>query len=115
MAQRGQVHADLVRAAGVEITAQESMAATPAGHLVASPGEAAAADDGHPFALLWVSSDRPLELSSVIPNAPAHDRHVRAAERAVLQLRCQCPVAPVVARDHDEARRALVEPVDDAG
>src|ERR1700674_1913150 len=101
--------------AGVEVTAQESMAAAPLDHLVAGPGETAAADDRHPLALLGVAPDGPLELSRLVFHESTHDRQVGAAERAVLQLGRKGSVACIVAGDDDQARRALVEPVDYAG
>jgi hypothetical protein len=85
--QRGEVHADLMRSPGVEVTAQESMPMASFDHLVPRSRESPAADHRHPLPLVWVTPDRPFELASIILHASTHDRHVGAAERAVLELR----------------------------
>src|SRR6202035_2881064 len=101
--------------AGVEVTAQESMAATPLDDLVAGPCVTPAADHRHPLSLLGVASDRPFELTSVGFQAAANDRHVGAAERAVFELRRKGAVAHVVACNDYQPGSSLVETVDDAG
>ena len=114
VSERGEVDPDLVGAASVEVTAQKRMGSLSLDDLVTGPREAAARDYGHPLALLRVTADRPFELSRVVLHAALHDREVRPAERAVLELGRQRPVALVIARDHDQPGRALVEPVDHA-
>src|SRR5216683_1451551 len=52
-----------------------------------------------------------LSLHDALPTS--HDGQVRAAQRAVLELRRKVPVAHVVARDGDQAGRAFVEPMHD--
>ena len=59
-------------------------------------------------------ADRAFELTRVGPQPPANDGEVRAAHRAVGKLRGQRAMCNVVAGCDDQARRALVEPVDDA-
>src|ERR1700704_6260691 len=103
MSQGREVHSDLMRAAGVEITAQESMPGSPFDHLIARAREAASADHRHPLPFLRIAPDRPLELSRLILHATAHDGQVGAAERAVLKLSRKGSMAYVVARDHDQA------------
>src|ERR1700674_3984604 len=99
MAERGQVNADLMGAPGVEVTAQECMPACSLDHRIPRACEPPAADDGHPLALVWVSPNRPFELTRLLLHAPQHDGHVGAAERAVLELRRQRSVTHVIAGD----------------
>src|SRR6266536_2615904 len=82
--ERGEVDADLMGAAGVEVTAQKRMSSLTFDDLIARAREAAARDHCHSLALLWVTADRPFELSRVVLHAALHDREVRPAERAVL-------------------------------
>ena len=90
------------------------MAAAPIDHLVAGARITPAAHDRHPLALFGVAPDGPLELSCLVLDQSAHDRHVRPAQRPVLELGRKRAVARIVAGDDDQAGRALVEPVDDA-
>ena len=57
MAQRGEMHADLVGAPGIEVTAQECMPAPSLDHLITSAGEPPPADHRHPLALPRIPSD----------------------------------------------------------
>src|SRR6202162_6678301 len=102
-------------AAGVEGTAQESMAAAALAYLVSGPRVATPADDCHPLALPGIPADGPLELTRVALQQSSDDRHVGAAVRAVLELRRKRSVARVVTRDDDQARRSLVAPRAHAG
>src|SRR5713101_8574099 len=110
-----QVDADLVRAPGVEITAHECISTFSLDDLVAGAGEATTLDHRHPLALLRIPADRPLELARRGVDDSADARQVRAAERAVAELGGECAMRLVIAGGDDQAGRALVEPVDDAG
>src|SRR5580704_19408049 len=90
------------------------MAAAPFDHLVAGSRETSAADDGHSLALLGVAPDWAFELPRFVLHHSAHERHVGTAERAVLELCRKGSMARVVEGDDDQARCALVQPVDDA-
>src|SRR5581483_164362 len=113
MAERGEVDTDLVRPPGVELTTQQSM--VPLSFQDGVPGARvpAAFDDGHPLAVLRVPADRAFELPGVRLQPAPNYGEVRAAQRAVAQLRRQRAMTCIVARDHDEAGRAAIEPVDD--
>src|SRR5207249_8355029 len=97
--ERREMDPDLVGAAGVEITAQKRMGSLSLNDLVTGPREAAAGDHRHPFSFLGVTADRPFQLSRFVLHGALHDREVRAAERAVLELGSQRSVALVVAPD----------------
>lgn len=114
MPQCGEVYTDLVSPPGVEFTADESMPGSSFDHLVSRPREPAAADDGHSLPVFGVTSDWPFELTGVVRDPSANDGHVRATQRAILQLRRERSVAHVVASYDDQPRCALVEPVHDA-
>src|ERR1700674_6017858 len=65
MTQRRQVHANLVRPAGFEITAQECMPAPSLDHLITRTSEAAASDHRHSQPVLRMPANRSLELARV--------------------------------------------------
>src|SRR5256885_1516614 len=115
MAERGEVNADLVGAPGVEVTAHECISTFSLNDLVAGAGESAALDHGHPLALLRMPADRSLELTRICLDDSTDDRQVRAAERAVAELRGERAMRPVVARGDDQAGGSLVEAMDYAG
>jgi len=81
------VNANLVCAAGFEITAQECMPAPSLDHLVTRSREAAAGDHRHSQPVFWMPPDRALQLARVRFEAPERDRQVRAAQRPVAELR----------------------------
>src|SRR5438034_8043888 len=83
VAERGEVDADLVSPPGVEVTAHECISTFSLDDLVASAGEAAALDDGHPLALPRIPADRSFELARAGLDHPADDGEVCAAERTV--------------------------------
>src|SRR5579864_7249579 len=114
MPEGSEVDADLMSSASVEVTAQESMAAPPAAHLIPRARKPAAAHDRHPLAVLRMPSNRPLQLACIVLHKSADDGEVRTAERAVAQLRRKSTMAHVVSGDDDEARGPFVKTVDDA-
>src|SRR5207253_10816619 len=79
IAERGEMDADLVRATGVEVTAQQRMASLPVDDLVAGASKPTARDHGHALALARMTADRPLELSGLVSHAAAHDREIGPA------------------------------------
>ena len=115
MTHRRQVDPDLVRAPGVEITAQKRMGSLPLDDPVARARIAAACDDCHALALPLMAADRPLQLARVVLHPAARDGEIRAAQRPVTQLRGECTVRDVVARRDDETRRSLVQAMHDSG
>jgi len=112
--ERGQVNADLVRAACIELTAQKRMGSLPLDDLVARSGEAPARDHRHPFALSRMAADRTLEVARVVIDPSPDDGEISPAQRAVLELSGKVAMAHIVARDHDQPRRPFIESVDDA-
>src|SRR3989440_10884170 len=111
VAERGEMDADLVGAPGVQVTAHERMGSLALDDLVAGPREPAAGDDGHALALFGMAPDGSLELTRVLLDTAGDYGQVGAAQRTILQLGRQRPVARVVAGDDDEPRCALVESV----
>ena len=114
VSESGEVDTDLMRAPGVEVTAQKGMGSFAFEDGVPSARETTARDHGHPLSLPRMASDRAFELARVGLHLAARDGDIRAAERAVAELRRESAVRGVVARDDDEARRPLVEAVDDS-
>src|SRR5437868_10979523 len=113
--ERGEMDPDLMGSPGVEVTAQKRMGSLALDDLVPRPREPAARDDGHALALFRMAPNGSLELAGVVLDPAGDYGQVGTAERTVLQLGRQRPVARVVARDDDELRGPLVEPVHHPG
>ncbi len=115
-ADRGQVHADLVGAPGLERHPQERAARQRLDQL--ELGERVAAGVGverHPGRVAAVAADRRLDPAPARPRPPADEGDVRPPDPAAAQLRLQARMGAPVAGDEQEARRVAVEPVDDPG
>src|SRR5207244_10124913 len=74
MAERREMDANLVRAPGVQITAQECMRAALFDHLVARARKPPAFDHRHALAILRMAADRPFQLSRSRLDRSTHDR-----------------------------------------
>ena len=96
MAERRQVDADLMRATGVEVTAQECMRAPFFDHLVPRARKPSALDHRHALAIPGVAADRAFELAGVRLHGTPNDGQIRAAQAAVFQLRGQGAMRDVV-------------------
>lgn len=114
MPKRRQVHADLVRPAGIEVTANECMRAAFFDDLIPRARKPAPGHDGHSLAILGMAADRSLELALVGFESAPCNRKVGAAEAAVAELRRKRPMRNIVASDDDQPGCPFVEPVDDA-
>src|SRR5438105_11068129 len=113
-AERGEVDTDLVRSAGVEVTAQKGMGSLPLDDLVPRPCVAAAGDHRHALALSRMPANRTLELAGVVLDPALGDGEVSPAQRPVLELARKPPVAHIVARDDDQPRGPFVKAMDTA-
>src|SRR4029077_18046055 len=96
--ERREMNADLMRASGLEVTAQECMRAAPLDDLISGARKPAAGDDRHSLAILRVTADGAFELTRIRLEAAASDRQVCAAQRAVAELRRKGAMAGIVAR-----------------
>src|SRR6266542_4699154 len=100
MTQRRKVNTDLVRASGVEVTAQKGMGSLPFEDLVSRPRKPSAGDHRHALALGWMPADRTLQLTRVVFEAASDDGQVGPAQRAILQLRREIAVSDVRSEEH---------------
>ena len=115
MAGRGEVHADLVRAPGVDAHVEERGAVQRLRELPGGLGRAP------PRGARWTSSCggrdggrwRPRSCPRRAPRHAVHHREVMLLDRAARELRGQAAVRLVALRDHDEPRRPAVQAVDD--
>src|SRR5437762_2823958 len=114
VSKRGEMYADLVRAPGVQVTAQECMRAPSLEHCVPGASETPCSHHGHALAIPRMPADWTLELSGLRFDDPAHYRLVGAAQRPIAQLRGQGPVRHIVSGHDHEAAGSLVQPVHDA-
>ena len=116
VADRGEVDADLVRAAAVDADAEqrgavEALERAPAGPRLAS----ARGSHRHALAANRVAADRPVDLAGRARGDPEHERHVLLLDRARGELARERPVRRIVLGDDQQPGRAAVEPVHDAG
>src|SRR5438046_9747422 len=104
VAERGEVDTDLVRSAGVEVTAQKGMGPLPLDDLVPRPCVTAAGDHRHALALSRMPSNRTLELAGIVLDPALGDGEVSPAQGPVLELARTPPVGHIVAADGDQTR-----------
>src|SRR5712692_2641483 len=94
--ERREVHADLMGAAGIEVTAQECMRAALFDDLVTRARKAAAGNHRHALAILRMPADRALQLARVRCKATSRDGQVRPGQGPVAELRREGAMAGVV-------------------
>ena len=110
-----EVHADLVRAARLELEVQQARARQRLGQLEVRHGRAlGAAADGHAADVVAVAPDRRVDRAPARGRAAAHERDVLALDPARAHLLAERRVGLVAARQHEQARGVAVEPVDHA-
>ena len=114
MSQRREVHADLVRAPGLEAASQEGGKGETLDDLVMRHRLASARHHGHARAAARVPAD-PRRYRAVTRHPPVHEREVLALHGACGDLAREIGLRRERARDHQEPARVLVEPVHDAG
>src|SRR5215212_611561 len=113
---RGQMDADLMRAAGLEVDAEqrvmveESFDVEVRHRLARTVGF-----ERVPHRVVAVTADRRLDPSAARARTAADERQVRALELTLRHLLLQPLVRVVRARDDQEPRGVSVEAVDDAG
>jgi hypothetical protein len=108
------VHADLVRAAGLELGSNEAMAGEPLEDTEAGHGRAALSDHRHASALRRVAPDRGLDP------APGHDLTdhqgtILAMHLSRLELGDKRPVSRQRLGHHQQAGRILIQSMHDSG
>ena len=116
MADRREVHADLVRAARLQLQAQQARArrAARASSKCVTAGALAAAADRHAADVVAIAADRRVDRAAARGRAAAHERDVLALDLARAHLLAERRVGLVAAREHEQAGGVAVEPVDHA-
>ena len=114
MADRAQVHADLVRASGVQSPpAPASRPAAVALRTIRVTADACASGPGrHLLPVVRIAADRRVDPPAGLHDVPTQ-RDVFLLDLAILKLPRQLVVRAVVLRDDHQTRRAAIEPVDD--
>ena len=116
VADRGEVGADLVGAAGLQARLEVGLGGEQLEHLEVGAGlPRGGAGDRHPVALPRGAADRRVDRPGARGEPPAGQRQVDALDLAPPHLLLQGGVGLVVAGDDQQAAGLLVEPVDDPG
>src|ERR1700733_12780705 len=132
MADRGQMDADLMRAAGLEPAGEQAGhglapsvarsvgSAKALAHLPMGNRLARAFAHRHAVAGARVTADRPVDAAARALRRAPDEGEIAALERSTVaavagELRRERPVRAIVLRYHHEAGRIFVEPVHDAG
>ena len=106
------VHADLVRAAGLEAAAQVRILPVARDDLPVRHGLAAVLlRNGHALAVARVAADGRIDRAAVLAEAAADDALIGAAQRVVAELGSKAPVGKVVLRHDEQAGRVAVDAV----
>jgi hypothetical protein len=113
---RGEVNADLMRAARLETHAQERVLAEELEQLELGHGVSGEVGiEGDARRIMAVAPDRRLDPSAARARAPPHERDVLAYDLPPAEHPLEAPVDVVRAGDDQQPRRVAVQPVDDAG
>src|SRR5262249_14255582 len=84
-------------------------------HRVAGRSSAwASTADRHPLPLMWMTADRPIDRAAGGARLAEHDRKIGLLHPPIVERACERRVRARGARDDENARRLLVEPVNDA-
>ena len=114
MADRVEMHANLMGAAGLQATTQQRCLRKSLHHLVMRDGGFAARDHRHAGAMRRVAPDR--RIDPAVPGDFTVDkREIRARHAPRLQLPHEIGLRRERFRDYEQTARVLVEPVHDAG
>ncbi len=114
VADRGEVGADLVRAAGLQARLQVALLAQQLQHReVRARLARGGAGDRHPVALARGAADRGVDRAGARAEPAAGEGEVDPLDLAPLHLGLQGGVGLVAAGDDEQAAGPLVEPVDD--
>ena len=115
MADRGQVHADLMRATRLELEVQQARARQRLGQLEVRHGRPlGAAADRHAAHVVAIAPDRRVDRAAARGRAAAHERDVLALDLPRAHLLPERRVGLVAAGEHEQAGGVAVEPVDHA-
>ena len=114
MADRRQVHADLVRASGLQPAAQQRRVAEALDHLVVGARGLARGHDRHRGAARRMATDRRVD-GAAAGDVAARERQVLAAHAARLQLADEAGLRRERPGHDQESAGLLVQPMDDAG
>src|SRR5438270_336063 len=115
MADRFEMDADLVRAAGAENAADHRGMAKLLDHFEIGDGVAAAGDDGHALAVARIARDRRVDRAARLRWSSVNDGQILFAHGLGRPRGGEFAMRRVVLRDHHHAARVFVEPVDDSG
>ena len=122
MPERRQMHADLVRSAGLQFTAQERKAVSvplparnnsPMGHGVFCV-RARGGQNRHFFAIHGVSADRRVHRSAVVGQIPDGDGVINATDTVSRKLCRQPEVGFVILRNNQQTACILIDAVNDS-
>ena len=114
MADGGHVHANLMGAAGGQARLDERRAAQPLAHEPVGASLAPAGNHGHALAVGGMAADGRVHEALALAEIADDDGHVCPVHRVGLDLLGQAHVRPVVLGHQQQARRVLVDAVDDA-
>src|SRR5205085_11161358 len=106
------MHANLMRAPGVEVRPQQI-----GGIEARQPGEVrprrpSHTDDCHPLSVSRVTSDRLLDRDALLAQVPPGERRIATNDASRLKLRSKHAKRSVRLRDEQQARSLLIQPVD---
>ena len=111
---RGEVDADLVRAAGFDVDVEEREFIEPLPNFPKAEGVAAVGGDSHLGAVPPVAGDRAVDGPFVLTRTAVDECDVGLLNGALAELVGEGFVSLFVFGDEDEAGGVFVEPVDDA-
>ncbi len=110
-----EVHAHLVRAAGLQTNRQVLGRGPPLEPAVVGDGVTPVLDDGHPLTIARIPSHRQIDRSLCLIQLPPGSRQVPATHLALSDRLGQRAMGFVGSGHDEQAARVPIQPVDDAG
>ena len=115
MPQIGHMHADLVGAAGLQLTAHVSETGIPSDNFVMGHGRSAAGDHRHFLAVFGMAVDGRGNLAFILPQIADDNGLVSTGQAAVLQLIGQALMGTVVFRHDKQTAGVFIDAMHDTG
>src|SRR5690348_15733608 len=114
MSDRREVHANLMRAPGMEVRPQQISRVEARQPGEVRPRRPSLTDDRHALSVSRVARDRLLDREAILVEVPPRKRRIATDDAPCLELSAQYAMRPIALRDEEQAGCLLVQPMNDS-